>query len=320
MGCTRQIAYNEWLDLLEVLISYMCSSPARDFWGYGPHSPNPQWPNNARVAVSFVLNLEEGAELTLSAGDERNESVYEVISETQGVPNLAMESHFEYGSRIGFWRVLDLFDRYGIKATMNVCGRAVETSPWMALEPVKRGHELCCHGYRWEPLVYMKEPQERENIRRTVRAIEQASGVSPVGWQTKASSTPNTRRLLLEHGGFLYDSDAYNDELPYFVEVSGKPHLVLPYSFDTNDMRFTNTETFRLAQDFSTYLIDSFNWLYQEGENSPRMMTVGLHTRIIGRPGRIWALQQFLEHIQAHERVWIARRDQIARHWYEMFG
>jgi len=203
---------------------------------------------------------------------------------------------------------------------MNVCGRAVETSPWMALEPVKRGHELCCHGYRWEPLVYMKEPQERENIRRTVRAIEQASGVSPVGWQTKASSTPNTRRLLLEHGGFLYDSDAYNDELPYFVEVSGKPHLVLPYSFDTNDMRFTNTETFRLAQDFSTYLIDSFNWLYQEGENSPRMMTVGLHTRIIGRPGRIWALQQFLEHIQAHERVWIARRDQIARHWYEMFG
>lgn len=298
----------------------MCSLPARDFWGYGPHPPNPRWPNNARVAVSFVLNLEEGAELTLSTGDERNEAVYEIISETQGVPDLAMESHFEYGSRIGFWRLLDLFDCYGIQATMNVCGRAVETSPWMGLEPVKRGHELCCHGYRWEPLVYMSESQERETIEKAVRAIKQASGVSPVGWHAKSPSTPKTRRLLLEHGGFLYDSDAYNDELPYFVKVLDQPHLVLPYSFDTNDMRFTNAETFRLAQDFSTYLIDSFNWLYKEGEHSPRMMTVGLHTRIIGRPGHIWALQHFLEYIRGRERVWIARRDQIARHWYEVFG
>ena len=263
----------------------------RDFWGYGPTPPHAQWPHDAQVAISFVLNLEEGAELAISAGDKGNESVYEIVLETKGVPDRSMESHFEYGARVGFWRVLELFDRYDVQATMNVCGRAVEISPWMAQEPVKRGHELCCNGYRWESLVY------------------------PGGWHTKSPSTPNPRRLLLEHGGFLYDSDAYNDELPYFVEVAGQPHLVLPYSFDTNDMRFTNAETFRLAQDFATYLINSFDWLYQAGERTPRMMTVGLHPRIIGRPGRIGALQQFLEHIRQHDRVWVARRDAIAHHW-----
>lgn len=298
----------------------MSLANTRDFWGYGPTPPDPQWPNEARVAVSLVLNLEEGAELAISDGDERNEAVYEIVLETQGVPDRAMESHFEYGARVGFWRILDLFDEYGVPATMNVCGRAVERSPWMAQEPVKRGHELCCHGYRWEPLVYMDEAEERETIAKTVRAIQQASGVMPVGWHTKSPSTPNTRRLLLEHGGFLYDSDAYNDELPYVVEVARQPHVVLPYSFDTNDMRFTNAETFRLASDFATYLIDSFNWLYQEGAHSPRMITVGLHPRIIGRPGRIWALKRFLEHIGQYSQVWVARRDQIARHWRKRVG
>ena len=166
----------------------------------------------------------------------------------------------------------------------------------------------------------MSPSQERETIARTVQAIEQAAGVTPVGWHTKSPSTPHTRRLLLEHGGFLYDSDAYNDELPYVVEVNGLSHVVLPYSFDTNDMRFTNAETFRLAQDFSTYLIDSFNWLYQEGEHSPRMMTVGLHPRIIGRPGRIWSLKWFLDHVTSHPQVWIARRDDIAAHWRQRVG
>jgi allantoinase len=298
----------------------MNSLYARDFWGYGPNPPQPHWPHDARVAVSLVLNLEEGAELAVSGGDERNEAVYEIVLETRGVLDRAMESHFEYGARVGFWRVLDLFDRFGVEATMNVCGRAVESSPWMAQEAVKRGHELCCHGYRWESLVYMDEAQERETIAKTVRAIEQASGVTPVGWHTKSPSTPNTRRLLIEHGGFLYDSDAYNDELPYVVEVSGHSHIVLPYSFDTNDMRFTNAETFRLAQDFSTYLIDSFNWLYQEGAHRPRMMTVGLHPRIIGRPGRIWALQHFLEHVRNHDRIWMTRRDRIAQHWRTLVG
>ncbi|MEO0985330.1 MAG: allantoinase PuuE [Cyanobacteria bacterium J06639_14] len=287
----------------------------RDFWGYGPHPPNPHWPQDARVAVSLVLNIEEGAELSLSAGDNRNEAIYEIVLETQGVPDRAMESHFEYGTRVGFWRILNLFDAYGVKATMNVCGRAVERSPWLAQEAVKRGHEICCHGYRWESSVYMDETTEQAAIAKTVQAIQTACGITPVGWHTKSPSTPRTRRLLLEHGGFLYDSDAYNDELPYVVKVAGRHHIVLPYNFDTNDMRFTNAETFRLASDFATYLIDSFNWLYQEGATHPRMMTVGLHTRIIGRPGRIWALQQFLNHLQQHEQVWVARRDDIARHW-----
>ena len=288
---------------------------SRDFWGYGPHPPDPQWPNGAQLAVSFVVNLEEGAELAIAAGDRRNESVYEIVLETKDVPDLSMESHFEYGARVGFWRILNLFDQYGIKATMNVCGRAVEQSPWMAQETAARGHELCCHGYRWESTVYMSEADERAAIAQAVGAIQQASGVTPVGWHTKSPCTPNTRRLLLEHGGFLYDSDAYNDELPYVVEVAGKAHVVLPYSFDTNDMRFTQTETFRLAGDFATYLIDSFDWLYREGDRAPKMMTIGLHPRIIGRPGRIWALQRFLEHLSQHDRVWVARRDYIARHW-----
>ncbi len=286
----------------------------RDFLGYGPQPPNPNWPNHARVAVSFVVNVEEGAELSVAAGDNRNESVHEIVLEICGRPDLGMESHFEYGTRVGFWRVMRLLDRYGIEATANVCGRTAEQSPWLVEDAVSRGHEICCHGYRWESHAYMDENAEREAIAKTVRAIEAACGVTPVGWHTKAPSSPNTRQLLLEHGGFLYDSDAYNDELPYRVEVNGAAHIVLPYSFDTNDMRFTNSETFRLASDFSTYLIDSFNWLHQEGEHSPSMMTVGLHPRIIGRPGRIGALQQFLEHLKQHDRIWIARRDAIARH------
>lgn len=289
----------------------------RDFWGYGPQPPQPCWPQAARVAVSLVLNIEEGAELSLSAGDERNEAVYEIVLETQGQPDLSMESHFEYGTRVGFWRILKLLDDYGVSATMNVCGRAVERSPWLAQIAVEQGHEICCHGYRWESSVYMDEAQERAAIAKTVQAIQNACGVTPVGWHTKSPATLNTRRLLLEHGGFLYDSDAYNDELPYVVTVEGTPHIVLPYSFDTNDMRFTQSETFRLASDFATYLIDSFNWLYREGATQPRLMTVGLHTRIIGRPGRIWALQRFLDHVQQHEQVWVARRDAIARHWQQ---
>ena len=289
----------------------------REFYGYGPNPPNPHWPNRARVAVSFVLNIEEGAELSIAAGDERNEAVYEIVLETHQVPDVAMASHFEYGTRVGFWRILRLFDEYGITATMNVCGRAVERSPWLAQVAVERGHEICCHGYRWESTVYMDESEERATIAKTVKAIEQACGVTPVGWHTKSPSTVRTRQLLLDHGGFLYDSDAYNDELPYTVEVAGQPHIVLPYSFDTNDMRFTNAETFRLASDFSTYLIDSFNWLYQEGEHYPRMMTIGLHTRIVGRPGRIWALKQFLDHLKSHTNIWIATREQIARHWQQ---
>lgn len=288
----------------------------RDFYGYGACPPNPQWPNEARVAVSLVLNIEEGAELAISGGDERNESVYEIVQDIKDAPNLGMESHFEYGTRVSLWRILDLFERYSVKATMNVCARAFERSPWLGRELVRRGHEICCHGYRWEHLVEMSEDEERETITRAVRIIEETTGVKPVGWHTRSPSSPRTRQILVEQG-FVYDSDAYNDEIPYTVEILGKHHTVLPYSFDTNDMRFTKAETFRLASDFSTYLKDSFDWLWEEGERSPRMMTVGLHLRIIGRPGRIRALKDFLDYVCQRKQVWLARRDEIAYHWQQ---
>lgn len=287
----------------------------RDFFGYGPHPPHPHWPGKARVAVSLVLNIEAGAELSIADGDETNEAVYEIVQPLDKVPHLALESHFEFGHRVGIWRILDLFDHYGVKATLNVSSRSLERSPWIGKEALKRGHEICCHGYRWEHLAYKSEAEERAAIATAVQVIQSVTGLPPVGWHTKAPSTPRTRHLLQEQGGFLYDSDAYNDELPYTILVNDRPHIVLPYNFDTNDMRFTGSETFRLAQDFATYLIDSFNWLWREGAHNPKMMTVGLHPRIIGRPGRIGALQTFLAHLQQTEFVWIARRDEIARHW-----
>jgi peptidoglycan/xylan/chitin deacetylase (PgdA/CDA1 family) len=284
----------------------------RDFAGYGEHPPDPQWPQNARVAVSFVLNIEEGAELSLSAGDERNEGVYEIVDEVKGAPDPCMESHFEYGTRAGFWRILRLLDRYQVKATFSVCARSLEISPWMAQAAIARGHEISAHGYRWESPVHLAEDQERAMIARTVETITRISGQAPVGWHSRSASSVNTRRLLVEHGGFLYDSNAYNDDLPYLVKVADRPHVVLPYSFDTNDMRFTKAETFRLGSDFATYLKDSYDWLEREGG---RMMSVGLHLRIIGRPGRIAGLECFLDHLQNRGKAWVARRDEIARHW-----
>lgn len=291
----------------------------RDFIGYGPKRPDPQWPGRARVALSFVLNIEEGAELSLASGDQVNESIYEIIDEVHGEPNLDMESHFEYGTRVAFWRILDLFDRYNVKVTFNTCARAAEVSPWLVSEGVARGHEISCHGYRWEVQTHMPEADERLMIARSVQIIDQACGVRPVGWHSRRPSA-NTRRLVVEHGGFLYDSDAYNDDLPYVLEVDGRAHVVLPYSYDTNDMRFTRAETFRLAADFSTYLTDSFDWMWREGERAPGMMTVGLHLRIIGRPGRIVALERFLDGVTARDHVWVARRDEIAEHWRRLVG
>lgn len=289
----------------------------RDFYGYGPRPPHPHWPGEAKVAVSLVLNIEAGAELSIADGDEANESVYEIVQPLDNAPHLALESHFEFGHRVGLWRILDLFDHYGVKVTLNVAARALERSPWIGQEALRRGHEICCHGYRWEHLAYKSEAEERAALATAVQVIQTITGTPPLGWHTKAPSTLRTRRLLQEQGCFLYDSDAYNDELPYTILVNERPHIVLPYSFDTNDMRFTGSETFRLAQDFSTYLIDSFNWLWHEGSRTPKMMTVGLHPRIIGRPGRMGALQTFLEHLKHTEGVWIARRDEIARHWQQ---
>ena len=292
----------------------------RDFEGYHGRPPDPKWPGGARLALSFVVNVEEGAELFVGDGDERNESIHETTEVVQGVPDFCMASHFEYGTRAGYWRITDLFDRYGVSATFSCSGRAVERSPWLARDALARGHEIAAHGWRWERHAGMEEDRERDAIARTVEAIERACGTPPVGSHTKSSPSVNTRRLIVEHGGFEYDSDAYDDDLPWVVEVAGRSHVVLPYAFDTNDMRFQAGRGFDHAEDFARYCIDAFEWLWREGERTPRMMPVGLHLRIIGRPGRIAGLDRLLAAVTARDGVWIARRDAIARHWRERMG
>jgi len=289
-------------------------SYARDFVGYGENPPHPNWPDSARVAVSIVLNVEAGAELSVADGDEENESIYEIIEQVEGVPNRALASHFEYGPRVGYWRIIKILERFGMPCTVSSAGRAIERSPWLASDAVSRGHEVSAHGYRWEGHSAMAEESEREVIARTVRAIERACGIRPAGWHTKGATSPNTRRLLVEEG-FLYDSDAYNDDLPYPVEVSGKTHIIVPYAFDTNDMRFMPGGTFVTAGDFSRYCIDAFDALWEQGEHAPAMMSIGVHPRLLGRPGRIAGLELLLQHIQKKGRVWVARRDAIANHW-----
>lgn len=293
---------------------------SRDFLGYGRSPPDPCWPGGARLAVSFVVNVEEGAELSLSDGDERNERVYEVTREVTDVPDACMETHFEYGLRAGYWRVMALLDEHGVRATLNACGRAIARSPWVAADAVARGHEVACHGWRWEPHAHMAEADERAAIARAVAAIRDACGVRPVGWHTRSTPSPNTRRLLVEDGGFLYDSDAYSDDLPFWTRVGERPHLVIPYAFDTNDMHFhQGMQRFALADDFAAYTIDALDWLWREGAHHPKMMSIGLHLRMIGRPGRIGALERILRHIRDKGQVWTARRDQIAQHWRERF-
>jgi peptidoglycan/xylan/chitin deacetylase (PgdA/CDA1 family) len=289
----------------------------RDFAGYGGTPPNPQWPDGARVAVSLVVNFEEGAEYSVSDGDAFNEATYEVVDRVDG-PDSCIDSHFEYGTRAAWWRIMRLFDEHKVKVTVSSCGRAVERLPEFARDAVARGHELSAHGWRWTSHLGMQEDCERKVIARTVAAIERATGQRPVGWHTRSATSPNTRRLLVEHGGFLYDSDAYNDDLPYYTNVGGKRHLVLPYSFDTNDMQYLNAGRFQ-GRDFANYVIDAFEWLKHEGATAPKMMSIGLHLRMIGRPGRIGALQSILSHINESGAAWIAPRVAIAKHWMTRF-
>jgi peptidoglycan/xylan/chitin deacetylase (PgdA/CDA1 family) len=287
----------------------------RDFIGYGRDKPPARWPGDNRVAVSFVVNFEEGSEFSITDGDDRNEAIYEVEHRLIGAPDLCIDSHFEYGARAGWWRVMDAFEAQGVKATVSACGRAVERTPMLARDAIARGHEVSAHGWRWESHAGMSEDVERERIARTVGAIRNATGVRPVGWHTRSAASLNTRRLLLEEGGFLYDSDAYNDDLPYTVTSGARRHVVMPYAFDTNDMQFQNTNRFRGAADFAEYVLEAFDCLHREGATAPKMMSVGLHLRMIGRPGRIGALERIISAMRAKGSAWIARRDEIAQHW-----
>ncbi len=292
----------------------------RDFVGHGGTSPLRAWPNGTRLAVSLVVNVEEGAELSIGMGDEHNEHVYEAVERVENVRDLCMESHFEYGTRAGWPRLRRVLADHGVRATMNASARALALSPWMARQMIEDGHEICAHGWRWERHANLPEDAERRIIAHAHDAIREASGVAPVGWHTRSATSPATRRLLLEHGGFLYDSNAYNDDLPYLVDQGGTAHVVIPYAFDTNDMRFLNNGGFVHGEDFARYCIAAFDRLYAEAEYGIRMMSIGLHLRIIGRPARVGGLEKVLDHIRAHEGVWLARRDAIATAWRGISG
>jgi len=290
--------------------------PERDLVGYGGHPPHPRWPGEARVALQFVLNIEEGSESTILNGDTRSEAW---LHELPGRPprigerDLSVEGMYEYGSRAGVWRILALFEDRGLPLTVFVVGRALELTPGISRALTAAGHEVAGHGYRWLDYRGIPEDEERDHIRRTIEVIERICGTRPVGWYTGRVSH-NTRRLLREEGGFLYDSDAYNDDLPYWLAGS-PPHLVVPYTLINNDARYLLPNGFASGDDFFRLLRDAFDQLWQEGERRPKMMSVGLHGRISGHPARAVALARFLDHVQGCDQVWICRREDIARHW-----
>jgi putative urate catabolism protein len=293
------------------------ASYPRDLVGHGPRPPRADWPGGARIALQFVLNYEEGAERSALHGDAESETfLSEIVGATPyaGARHMNMESLYEYGSRAGVWRLLRLFRARGLPLTIFAVAMALERNREAASAFVEDGHEIASHGWRWIDYHGMAETEEREHIARAVETIRAVTGARPLGWYTGRTSE-NTRRLVAEHGGFLYDADSYADDLPYWEVVSGKPQLIVPYALDTNDMRFATPQGFNSGEQFFAYLRDAFDTLYAEGEEAPKMLSIGLHCRLAGRPGRLASLARFLDHVQRHDRVWICRRVEIARHW-----
>lgn len=289
----------------------------RDLIGYADNPPDPQWPQGARLAVQFVLNYEEGGENTVLNGDAGSEIYLTEVPGGQPVMDqrdLSTESQYEYGSRVGVWRILRLFAERKINFTCYGVGLALERNPDVAKAMAAAGHEIASHGYRWINYREVPEEVEREHLHKAIAAIERLTGQRPLGWYTGRIS-PQTRRLVAEEGGFLYDSDAYNDDLPYWVEIAGKGHLIIPYTLDNNDMKFSVPPGFSSGDGWFNYLKDAFDVLRKEGQRQPRMMSIGLHCRLAGRPGRFAALERFVDYVQSHKDVWVCKRVDIARHW-----
>ncbi|WP_250493905.1 polysaccharide deacetylase family protein [Caballeronia sp. GAWG1-1] len=288
----------------------------RDFIGYGAHPPNARWPGNARIAINFVMNYEEGSEPSIGDGEAATETWF---TESHGLNSgvrgrdLAAEGLFEYGSRVGFWRLMRLFRERGLPLTVYGCALALERNPQAAEAIRHSGFDVCSHGWRWIKHYDLSEEEEREHIRRAIESLERTTGERPYGWYCRYSPSINTRRLLVEEGGFLYDSDYYGDELPFWKVVQGQPHLVIPYSLTTNDGQFAGSVG--TANQWFEFMRDSFDMLYSEGATQPKMMSVGLHMRLIGHPARAAGLQRFLDHVMKHEDVWVTRRIDIANHW-----
>jgi putative urate catabolism protein len=289
----------------------------RDLVGYGRSRPDPRWPGGARLALNIVLNYEEGSEYSFPDGDGASET--QLLEATPSMPpgtrDLNAESIYEYGSRVGFWRLADILAEFGVTATVFGCALALERNPQAVAAIRSAGYDVCSHGWRWIKHWLLKPEEEAEHIRRAVGSLSKSFGERPLGWYCRTGPSVNTRRLIVEEGGFLYDSDSYSDELPYWDTRHGRPHLVIPYSVDTNDTKFANPAGFGNGEEFLAYLKDSFDCLYREGAKRPGMMSVGLHMRLAGRPGRAEAFRRFLDYVRRHEGVWICRRADIARHW-----
>jgi putative urate catabolism protein len=300
----------------------------RDLIGYGRWPPHARWPGAARIAVQFVLNYEEGAERSVQRGDAASETFLSEIIGAAAFParHMSMESLYEYGSRAGLWRVLRLFEQRRLPLTVFAVSEAVRCNPEAAAAFRELGHEVACHGLRWISYQEVPEDTERAHIREAIAQLREMLGEPPLGWYTGRDS-PRTRRLIVEHGGLIYDADSYADDLPYWTRITAGagsearcvPHLVVPYTLDTNDMRFATAQGFNSGTQFFEYLRDAFDALYREGApdglNAPKMLSIGLHCRLIGRPGRIVALERFLDHVLAHPHIWVCRRVDIARHW-----
>jgi putative urate catabolism protein len=297
----------------------------RDLAGYGPNPPHAQWPGKARIAVQFVLNYEEGGENSVLHGDAGSEQFLSEMFNPAAFADrhLSMESIYEYGSRAGVWRILREFEKRQLPLTVFGVGMALQRTPDVTTAFVELGHEIACHGWRWINYQQVDEATEREHMRLGMEAIEKLTGTCPLGWYTGRDS-PNTRRLAADEGRTLYDSDCYGDDLPFWTPVQRTdktivPRLVVPYTLDANDMRFSSAQGFAQAEDFFIYLRDSFDALYAEGDpaglDRPKMMSIGMHCRLLGRPGRITALQKFMNHIEKHSHVWVCRRADIAKHW-----
>ena len=293
----------------------------RDMVGYGAHPPHPQWPGNARIAVQFVVNYEEGGENNILHGDEASEAFLSEIvgaDARKGVRHMNMESIYEYGSRAGFWRLHRMFTDRAMPVTVFGVATALERNPEAVAAMKQAGWEIASHGLKWIEHQYMSIERERLQMEDAMRLHEAATGERPLGWYTGRTSE-NSRELTAELGGFLYNADSYADELPYWETTAHGPQLIVPYTLDANDMRFATNQGFNSGDQFFAYLSDSFDVLYAEGETAPKMMSVGLHCRLVGRPGRAAALARFLDYVQSHDAVWVTTRADIARHWRERF-
>ena len=296
--------------------SAVASGPARDFLGYGANPPHARWPGNARVALNFNLNVEAGGERSLLEGDDVSELLLTDIGfpSYRGKRSPMVESVFEYGPRVGCWRLLRIFQKFDVKVSVLGVVRGLQQYPELTRAFVEAGHEIVSHGWRWLDYHHMDEAEEREHIRLAVDGVRKLTGAAPVGWFNGRPSV-RTRKLLVEHGGFAYDRDYLGDELPFWVEVEGRSHLVVPYSLETNDNRFDRNTGFSTADEFAQYMIDAFEIFYGEGEERPKLMSVALHDRLIGRPAKAAGLIRFLEHVRKRDKVWICTGRDIAEHW-----